>query len=246
MKTDPVTDADADRLAERALEGLRRPLARLDPAPGGYKLRLGRDRRTRVLLTLDEPAFRRLAQRAPLTPDDGGWVLGRTHVDAAVTGGEGRPGALEGEREILDPHSGVRMRRRANLGESPIAWLARRRDARGRPWLGPLELLAADRLRADWERAGVLGRLTMDWSGMPRSGAGWTGVDPAERDRTAKERLARALDALDPTLRALVEQVVLAARPLETAERTLHLPRRSGKVMLKLALGQLVTHYGLG
>jgi DNA-directed RNA polymerase specialized sigma24 family protein len=151
---------------------------------------------------------------------------------------------LEGERTVALP-DGRFAPRRANLGESPIAWLLRRRDARGRPWLTPAEAAAAARLRDDHERCAVLGRLTMDWSGMPRSGAGWSGVDPAERDRAAKQRVVDALASAGPGLREVLEQVVLRGSALEAAERVLDLPRRSGKTLLKLALHRLVEHYGM-
>ena len=70
-------------------------------------------------------------------------------------------------------------------------------------------------------------------------------VEPAERARAAKERIARALAAAGPGLGDILEHVCLRSTALEAAERSLGLPRRSGKAVLKLALGRLAAHYGL-
>lgn len=238
------TDDPVERAALRALTHLRQPAARLERAGASYRIRSGPDRRLRPVMALDAAVFAALAGRGVLSPRGDGWVLARTAAAPDAPSLAGRPGVVEGERETVDPDGGW-VRRRVNLGESPVAWLARRRDARGRPWLSPAELAAAERLRADHEQTGVLGRLTMDWSGMPRSGAGWTGIDPAERDRAAKQRLARALEAVGPSLRPVLERVVLNGSALEAAERSLDLPRRAGKTVLKLALERLAVHYGL-
>jgi hypothetical protein len=43
----------------------------------------------------------------------------------------------------------------------------------------------------------------------------------------------------------MLEHVCLAGTALDAAERSLGLPRRSGKTVLKLALQRLAKHYGL-
>ena len=238
-------DETTQRLAERVLAHLRRPDARIERAGPAYRVRLGADGRTRAVLRFEEPVFRALAARAALSPRSGGWVLSRRAAgDDPPPAPSGRPGAIDGERTVSEPN-GRLVQRRANLGQSPVDWLARRRDAHGRLWLTPAEVAAAERLRSDQERCAVIGRLTMDWSGLPRSGAGWTGVDPAERDRAAKQRLADALAAVGPGLREMLERVVLTGTALDAAERGLALPRRAGKTVLKLALARLAEHYGL-
>jgi hypothetical protein len=86
----------------------------------------------------------------------------------------------------------------------------------------------------------------MSWDAGPRSGsARGPSVEPAERARAAKARVAAALAAAGPGLRGVLEQVCLAGSALEAAERALGLPRRSGKTVLKLALGRLADHYRL-
>lgn len=232
--------------AERALRALARPGAWLDAAgEGAYAVRLSADRRRRAMLVVDEAAFVALTVEPGLRArPEGGWTLAR-RPDLS-TSRAGRPSIVEGSRLVTGP-DGRRAMKAVNLGESPIAWLARRRDARGEAWLTLAEIAAAETLRDDFVLAGTVGRLTMAWDAGPRARGGrGPGVDPAERARAAKARIARALTAVGPGLREILEHVCFAGTALEAAERSLGLPRRSGKAVLKLALGRLAGHYGLG
>ena len=241
-------DPAVERTAARVRDLLARPGAWIGAARGGYQLRADADRRRRPLLSFEEPVFRRLAADGALRPIDGGWALSRTAAAGEGPSLAGRPGVIEGERVVQDPAAGTFQPRRANLGETPIAWLARRRDADGRPLLSAVEVAAATRLRDDLDRCGVVGRLTADLGALPRGyskGAAYRGLDPAERSLWAKARVAEALDAAGPGLREVLERVCLQDTALEAAERTLNLPRRTGKTLLKLALQRLAAHYGL-
>ena len=48
--------------------------------------------------------------------------------------------------------------------ESPLAWLARRRGRDGRALTEPQQLLAGERLRADFTRANLMPRTTSNWA----------------------------------------------------------------------------------
>lgn len=229
-------ELQAHRRAERAMRLLERPGAVVEQRDGAYGVRLGASRRRRVMLTLDEMAFMILAREATLKPRvEGGWSMvarPENHAPPAW-----RPGVVEAAVEIEN-----RTVQR-NLGESPIAWLARRRDSQGRPWLSAVEAAAAERLREDYERLGTLGRMTMRWDATPRVDGGAPALSAAERDHAARERIAQALTAVGPGLREILERICLMGSALEAAERTLKLPRRSGKTVLKLALQALARHY---
>jgi hypothetical protein len=236
--------SDEDRKAARAAAALSRPGAYVEAVGNAYRLRIDADRRRRPLMAFDEAIFLRLVREPGLKPHGrGGWIA--AHPVSPPSPPPGRPSVTLGERTVMEP-DGARVVRAANLGESPIAWLARRRDAKGRPWLTTAEAAAGERLRDDFHRAGTVGRLTMDWSGMPRSGSGGGArLDPAERARAAKARVASALEAAGPGLREILERICFRGSALDAAERSLGLPRRSGKAVLKLALGRLARHYGL-
>ena len=230
----------AEALAARAAVMLARPGAWLDEADGVYLVRNAPDRRRRPLMRLDETAFRALVRGPGLKPrKDGGWMT-LPEPTSSSNPPPGRPGVIEGERLVAEP-DGRLVTRKVNLGESPIAWLAHRGQ------LTTVEAAAGERLRDDFHIAGTLGRLTMSWDAGPRNQGGRGSVaEPAERARAAKDRIARALDAVGPGLKEVLEHVCLAGTALEAAERSLGLPRRSGKTVLKLALQRLARHYGLG
>lgn len=230
-------ELEARRYAERAMRLLARPGAVVEAQAGGYGVRLGANRRRRVMLTLDEAAFQALAREATLkVRPQGGWTMvSRLAPDSPPPG---RPGVIEAE--VPSPDSSKPLRR--NLGESPIAWLARRRDKDGQPWLTPIEAAAGERLREEYERLGAEGRLTMRWD-VARVDGGMPGLAPAERDHAARQRIARALEAVGPGLREILERICLMGSALEAAESALKLPRRTGKTVLKLALQRLARHY---
>jgi len=230
-------ELEAQRLAERAMRLLSRPGAVVEAMAVGYGVRLGASRRRSVMLTLDEPAFQALARETDLKPRaQGGWTMA-ARPQAEPVPPPGRPGVIE---ERVGGSSGPVRR---NLGESPIAWLARRRDANGQAWLTPAEAAAGERLREDFESLGSQGRLTMRWDATPRVDGGQPGRAPAERDVAARRRIAAALNAVGPGLREILERVCLLGSALETAEQSLKLPRRAGKTVLKLALQRLALHY---
>jgi hypothetical protein len=231
-----------ERLAVRVRGLLAQPEAFVEAdGAGGYVVRPSADRRRRAVLRFSEGVFRRLAQEGVLAVRaEGGWGLARTGESAGAGADRaGRPGIVLGEASVAESDGAVR-RVRANLGESPVAWLLRRE------WLSRREAAAAQALADDQARAGVIGRLTMDWGAGPKAkGGGWAGEDPAARGLQAKARLRAALEAAGPGLREVVEAVCLRAMSLEQAERALKLPRRSGKALLKLGLERAADAYRL-
>jgi hypothetical protein len=238
------------RTVERARCLLARPGAWLGAEQGVYALRLGPDRRGRISLTLSEPEFRALIERPGLRRrPQGGWTV-RAGSEAAPGKAEtpppGRPGFIAGERELIGA-DGRMVRHAANLGESPIAWLARRKDAAGRPWLSPAEVAAGERLRREVEQAGAGPALTMGWDALPRAGSGGTmRVEPGDRALSAGRRVEAALSAVGPRLRPMLTRICVHGDSLKLAETGLGLRRRQGKTVLKQALAALADHYGIG
>jgi len=239
-------------MVERARRLLARPGAWVEArgieASGvAYLVRLGADRRMRVNLTLDEAAFRALIAEPGLTGrTGGGWVARRGKAQQDEAPAPGRPGFVEGERTVMQPdgHMGVR---RANLGESPIAWLARRKDQSGRPWLTPAEIMAGERLRLDAEMASTGASVTMRWDALPRAGGGSASrVEPGDRALSASARVDAALASISPRVRPFVVQICLVGSSLQLAEQTMGLRKRQGRSLLKQGLEALAEHYGIG
>ncbi|MFT3731026.1 MAG: DUF6456 domain-containing protein [Hyphomicrobium sp.] len=137
-----------------------------------------------------------------------------------------------------------------NLAESPLAWLARRKDKDGQPMIADTEFDAGERLRADFWFAQMTPRTTANWSLLLSGGGGGKGapdIGPEIRDSVvaAQERVKRALVAVGPDLANVLIDVCCHLRGLEASEKASGWPQRSGKIVLQIALRQLARHYGL-
>lgn len=149
------------------------------------------------------------------------------------------------ERELTEEGPGRRAPRRGqrsvtvNLAESPLTWL----HARGH--LTDCELAAGEQLRLDWERAQLAPGVTMRWDAVRVKGSGGAGLSPTERQIAARARFDGALAAAGPGLVDILWRVVCAGETVPDAERALAWPVRSGKLVLKFALGRVAGFYGL-
>lgn len=137
-----------------------------------------------------------------------------------------------------------------NLAESPLAWLARRRDGAGGARLTPEQFQAGERLRADFTFAQLGPRVTADWSRAASSATdrrGVAGGGAALRDEVvaAQERVKLALKAVGADFAGVLLDVCCYLKGLTLLETERGWPRRSGKVILLLALSSLARHYGL-
>ncbi|MDQ1155370.1 DUF6456 domain-containing protein [Brevundimonas sp. SORGH_AS_0993] len=235
------------RAVERARALLGRPGAWLGQDGADYALRLGPDRRGRVSLRLSEDEFRALIQTPGLKPrDQGGWIARVAAPERAAAAPPGRPGVILGERQVMD-EAGRLVLKAANLGESPIAWLARRKDVSGRPWLTPADVAAGERLRSDVEAARRGPSLTMRWDALPHAGSGGSvRVEPGDQALAAARRIEEALSAVGPRLRPILSRICIHGDSLKLAETGLGLRRRQGKTLLRQALQALAEHYGIG
>jgi len=214
---------------------------------GAYVLRILPDRRARVVLRLDEAEFAALARDPGLAMRTGGGFHARRAAGANRAGpAGGAPGRIDAIETRTLP-DGATLPVRVNLGDSAIAWLARRKDAAGRPWLTPTEVAAGLRLTRDAELAMKGPSLTQRWDALPRSGAGTAArVEPGEAALAAGRRVAAALAAAGPRLAPMLEAVCIRSSALQAAEGQLGLRRRQGKTVLKHALQALADHYGAG
>ena len=127
-----------------------------------------------------------------------------------------------------------------HVAESPIAWLA------SRGHLTDAQLRAGERLRADYERAGLAARVTMRWDAAPpaKSRGGARASDASLARIDAHRRFHGALDAVGPGLADICWRVICAGEGIGGAEKMLGWPARSGKLVLGLALDRLARFYG--
>ncbi|MDQ3124659.1 MAG: DUF6456 domain-containing protein, partial [Pseudomonadota bacterium] len=176
---------------------------------------------------------------------DGGWVARTAAPERPDTPEPGRPGRVEGSLAVMED-DGRSVRRRANLGQSAVAWLAQRKTADGRPWLEPAQVAAAARLGLDAELAARGPSLTLRWDALPRAGGGSAiRADPGDPAMAAARRVEAALAACG-TARPMVEAICIRTSALQAAERDLGLRRREGKTLLHIGLAALAVHYRIG
>jgi hypothetical protein len=145
--------------------------------------------------------------------------------------------------QVVEDMEGVEQRVLVNLAESPLAWL------RARGLVSVRQLDAGERLRADWERAGMGARVTMSWDaalapsrtkrGAPRA------PEPALAGLAARDRLHGAMAAAGPGLKDILWRVVCACEGLAAAETALGWPSRAGKLVLGFALDRVADYYRL-
>ena len=127
-----------------------------------------------------------------------------------------------------------------NLAESPLGWLL----ARG--LVSARQYEAGEKLRGDWERAGLAPRVTMCWDAPPAEKNARGPADPAAPTLTqlaARKRFDLAVRAAGPGLRDILWRVICAGEGMREAEAALGWPARAGKLVLGMALDRLADHY---
>ncbi len=152
--------------------------------------------------------------------------------------------AQEDDPDLDDIPATGRRGVRYNLSESPLLTLARRRDAKGQPFLTRELVAAGERLREDFELAQMSGAVAQNWERLltgPVDGQGQGGGSPAATG--AQSRVSAALSELGPGLGDVVLRCCCYLEGLETAERRMGWSARSGKIVLRIAQQRLKQYY---
>ena len=147
------------------------------------------------------------------------------------------------ERSVEE--DGQRRAVRYNLAESPLAVLARRKDAEGKPFLGCDLVAAGERLREDFELAQMAPRTTQNWERFLTGGARETAPSrgPLDGPAAARRRVQDALTDLGPGLGDMALRTCCFLEGVEAAEKRMGWSARSGKIVLRIALMRLKVHY---
>lgn len=143
----------------------------------------------------------------------------------------------------------VHRKLRVNTAESPLEWLRGRKDPDGGKFLSQEQFDAGERFRRDFTYASIAPSVTANWSGfhLPRENRrGHLGDDQlSDQTLAARQRFEAALKEVGPELGGLLVDICCLLMGLEEAERARLWPKRSAKVVLRLALAQLARHYGM-
>ncbi|CUH88413.1 hypothetical protein PH5382_02349 [Phaeobacter sp. CECT 5382] len=150
------------------------------------------------------------------------------------------------------PHSrsgsrpGAKERRaRYGLGETPLDTLARLVDKSGAPFLEKDLVQAGKRLREDFELAQIGDQLAQSQAvfSVSESCGRSASVHISPLSKAAKTRATAALVAMGSGLSDIALRCCCYLEGLEAAERQLGWSARSGKIVLRIALLQLKSHY---
>ncbi|MEN0088511.1 MAG: DUF6456 domain-containing protein [Pseudomonadota bacterium] len=136
----------------------------------------------------------------------------------------------------------------ANLSESPLGWLYRRKDTNGQPMLTDAQFQAGERLRSDYERGALRQRVSANWeaalSGGKR-GASRGGADLTDAAIDARTRVEKALRAVSSCHSGLLEDVCCHLKTLSVVNNERNWPKGTARIVLAIALQELAGHYGL-
>ncbi len=127
-----------------------------------------------------------------------------------------------------------------NLGESPLAWL------KSRSLVSDRQFEAGEKLRHDFELAGLSPQVTMRWDapphdGSPRSGQRQESMSLVRMD--ARRRFLAAIAEAGAGLGDILWRVVCAGESLPSSEKALGWPTRAGRLVLTLALDRIAGYY---
>lgn len=128
---------------------------------------------------------------------------------------------------------------------APLQWLKARKQAKGFG-LQSIDFEAGEALARDYDRAAFHPRQTMNWQRTVFvDSASAEAPDVTAHVLDARRQLQAALDFAGPGLAEIALAVCCSEVGLEECERGFALPKRSGKLMLKMALTRLSIFYGL-
>lgn len=136
------------------------------------------------------------------------------------------------ERQADD---GERVPPGRNLDDSPLAWLARRKDKDGTPMISEAEFKAGERLREDFTFAQMAPNVTANWSlllseGSGKNGSPDHGAQLSDNVHAARERVRRALKAAGPEMADVLIDVCCFLQGLEMIERRHRWPQRRANI----------------
>ena len=245
----PVDEATLDAEARRVLPRLAEQGAVMAVAPDMERAVVMRDGAEGAvrLAVLDRPVAEAFALRDWIVCIQTGRVS-RYEISSAGRTALRQFGADKTSPPAHRPHQDpddARGTRPVTI-ESPVTALARRRDRDGNPFLATELVIAAERLREDFEIAQMGPRVSPDWDRFltgPVQGAPASRGGSGQGASAARDRVSAALKELGPGLADMALRCCCHLEGLETAERKLGWSARSGKIVLRIALLRLQQHY---
>ncbi len=152
------------------------------------------------------------------------------------------------QKNTVIMHGEEHIKVRRNMGETPLSWL-RARGNRSGVKITDIEFEAGEKLRDDFEAGHMHQCVSMDWSLTATNGKHKRRIGGYEtlphHAMEARKRMRAALTYAGPGLSDILLTICCELHGIEESEEKFGWPRRSGKLMLKLALARLTVFYGL-
>ncbi len=239
---------DASKSHSRVVRFLAAGAASVRPAMRGRQVLL--EATGRGVIAVDEAVLSSLAAQGLLVRASHSVALSAEGAALAVRLASSRDGVGGGKLDLglvtVETASGPAVAV-ADLAESPLAQLVRRKGRDGKPFLGDREFQAGERLRSDYTRGRIMPRLGANWVASVTSGKRSGGaVELTDAALAARQRVDKAIAAVGPELAGVLVDVCCFLKGLERVETERGWPVRSAKIVLKTALGVLARHYWPG
>jgi hypothetical protein len=184
---------------------------------------------------------RAFAQRGWIAPDGADRYVLAPGGQALLARGTGFAAQHRLMQEQTISQDGAAVKVAVNVGESPLARL------RHRALIDATQFAAGEKLRRDFTLSQLTPRMGVNWDAPVVSGSRGAGADSiSDIALMARQRLNKALAAAGPGLSDLLFDVCCHLMPLERCEAARGWAKRSGRVVLMIALDRLGAHYGLG
>ncbi len=232
-------EAEIAREARRVLRRLASPRAVLFQRDGDFALARSAAAAGASRLVVTAPFAAAFFRAGWIRPDGPGrFVLadaGRAFLVRSLGGPDGH--AQQHRDMQMQAADGARLR--INMAESPLARL------KARDLVDATQFAAGEKLRRDFTLAQLTPRMGVDLTRPVVSGGAQGGETISDIAMAARQRFSRAMAAAGPGLSDLAFEVCCDLVAVERAEARRGWAKRSGRVVLCLALDRLAAHYGL-
>jgi hypothetical protein len=240
-----LTEEEIAREARRILRRLAAPRAALFARGNDHAVARSAAAAVGSRLTLGAGFAEAFVRKGWIAPDGPGRFLLSEDGRAFLVRSLGGPDRFaeqhrDMQRRTLGAEDGNRVVQ-VNVGESPLGRL------KARDLVDGMQFAAGERLRRDYTLAQLTPRMGVDLSAPVVSGGRGAGADTvSDIAVAARQRFSRAMAAAGQGLSDLAFEVCCDLVCLERAESRRGWTRRSGRVVLCLALDRLAAHYGMG
>ncbi len=234
----------ADRLFRQQARRLMRAGSFVQTIDDGYGLFVTRNKAKKPVAHLEASLVEVWCKADLLTASHGRFTLSQTGRAYLHRGAVEKPDErFMAQHQLRLPTDNAANSPQKNVSQTALDWLKHRGKRSG---FSHAEFEAGFRFQADYEHCHFVARTGMDWSRpvYVDGGRGTGGPDDISAHvLDARKKFRAALAYLGPGLADMALSACCQLQGLEACEEKFNLPKRSGKMLLKLALMRLSVYY---